>query len=85
VGLVTSVLVGDETALQLGYPAGLTLAGILGLVSGAGALVVLVSMGGAWRQGAWGILGRLHYSLIAVAALYFVWYLSQVNLLGFRF
>jgi hypothetical protein len=85
VGLVISVLVGDETALQFGYPAGLTLAGILALASGARALGVLACTGGAWWGRAWRLVGRLHYTLLAVAAFYFVWYLSQVNLLGFRF
>jgi hypothetical protein len=85
VGLIISVLLGDESAMYFGYPAGLTIAGILALVSGMGAIGVLACSGGAWRQRAWGIVGRLHYTLVAVAALYFVWYLSEVNLLGFRF
>jgi hypothetical protein len=66
--------------MQFGYPAGLTIASILALASSAGALAVLVWIAGAWWQRAWGLLGRLHYTLVAVAALYFVWYLNKVNL-----
>ena len=85
VGLVTIVLLGDESALYFGYPVGLTIAGILALVSSVGAFAVLGCSAGAWWQRAWGLAGRLHYTLVAVAALYFVWYLNEVNLLVLRF
>ena len=39
----------------------------------------------AWRDDYWSVLGRLHYSLIAVAALVFIWIVNYWNLLGFRF
>jgi hypothetical protein len=39
----------------------------------------------AWRDEYWSVLGRLHYSLIAVAALVFIWFVNYWNLLGFRF
>jgi CubicO group peptidase (beta-lactamase class C family) len=78
--LIISVLVGDERTMQFGYPTGLTIAGLLALASSTGALAVLAWIAGAWWQGAWGLLGRLHYTLVAVAALYFVWYLNEVNL-----
>jgi hypothetical protein len=63
----------------------LTIAAILGLVSSAGTLALLVYIAGAWWQRALSIEGRLHYTLVAVAALYFVWYLNEVNLLVFWF
>ena len=85
VGLVVSVLLGDDSAMQFGYPVDLTIAGILALVSSVGAFAVLACSAGAWRQRAWGIAGRLHYTLVAVTALYFVWYLNEVNLLVLRF
>jgi hypothetical protein len=85
VGFVVSVLVGDDSVMQFGYPTGFTIAGILALVSGAGAIALLVCTAGAWRQRSWGIAGRLHYTLVAAAALYFVWYLDEVNLILLRF
>jgi hypothetical protein len=81
IGLVASVLAGDDSALQFGYPAGLTISSILTLVSGAGVIGLLACVVGVWRQRAWGIVARLHYTLVAISALYFVWYLNMVNVL----
>jgi hypothetical protein len=81
VGLVVFVLAGDDSVMQFGYPAGFMVAGALALVSAVGAVALLAFCIGAWRWRAWGLVARLHYTLVAAAALYFVWYLSQVNLL----
>jgi CubicO group peptidase (beta-lactamase class C family) len=35
----------------------------------------------AWRQGYWRIAGRLHYTLVALAAIGFTWFLNNWNLL----
>jgi hypothetical protein len=85
VALVVSVLAGDDAAMQTGYPFGFSLAGGLALLSGLGALALLACAVGAWRQRVWGFVGRAHYTLVAAAAVYFVWYLVQVNLLRLRF
>jgi hypothetical protein len=79
VGFIMSVLVGDDSAMQLGYPTGFTIAGVLALVSGAGAIAMLGSVVGVWRQKAWGIVARLYYTLVTTAAMYFTWYLIEVN------
>jgi CubicO group peptidase (beta-lactamase class C family) len=81
IGLVASVLAGDDSVMQLGYPAGFTLAGILALVSAAGAIALLACALRAWRRRAWGSAGRLHFTLVAAASLYFIWYLNEVNVL----
>lgn len=39
----------------------------------------------AWKQGFWGRMARIHYSLVTLAALAFVWFLNYWNLLGFRY
>lgn len=39
----------------------------------------------AWRSSDWTIWQKLHYSVIAIAALGFIWFLDYWNLLGFRF
>jgi hypothetical protein len=39
----------------------------------------------AWRSRDWTIWQRSHYSLVAIAALGFIWFLDYWNLLGFRF
>ncbi len=39
----------------------------------------------AWRRRFWSLAGRIHYSVIAAAALVFVWFFAYWNLLGFRY
>lgn len=39
----------------------------------------------SWKNRYWGVASRIHYSLMAVAALAFVWFLNYWNLLGFRY
>jgi hypothetical protein len=81
IGLVASVLAGDDSAMQFGYPAGFTVAGALALVSVAGAIGLLACAVGTWRQRAWGIIARLHYTLVTLATLYFIWYLNAIKIL----
>jgi hypothetical protein len=81
VGFIVSVLVGDDSVMVLGYPSGFTVAGILAWVSVAGAICVLAWVAVVWRQRTFGVVSRLHYTLVAMAALYFIWYLSEVNVL----
>ena len=81
VGLIISVLAGDEAAMQLGYPVGFTVAGILAWMSAAGVICLLAWVAVVWRQRKFRVVSRLHFTLVAIAALYFIWYLSQVNVL----
>lgn len=59
------------TALLWSTP---VIAGLVGLMS----LCTLI----AWARGWWRISGRLHYTLVALAGLAFVWFLHHWNLLG---
>jgi hypothetical protein len=36
----------------------------------------------AWNDGYWGVAFRVYYTLATVAAVAFVWFLHQWNLLG---
>jgi CubicO group peptidase (beta-lactamase class C family) len=56
--------------------------GVLGAVLTVGALIYSVL---AWKRSYWGIATRVHYTLVTVAALAFVWFLNYWNLLGWRF
>jgi CubicO group peptidase (beta-lactamase class C family) len=56
--------------------------GVLSAVLTVGALVYGVL---AWKNSYWGIVARVHYTLVTVAALGFVWFLNYWNLLGWRF
>jgi len=39
----------------------------------------------AWKNRYWGVAGRVHYTLVTLAALAFIWWLNYWNLLGFKF
>jgi hypothetical protein len=39
----------------------------------------------AWKDSYWSVWGRIHYSVLAVSTLAFVWWLNYWNLLGFRY
>ena len=56
--------------------------GVLSAVLTVGALIYSVL---AWKRSYWGIATRVHYTLVTVAALAFVWFLNYWNLLGWRF
>jgi CubicO group peptidase (beta-lactamase class C family) len=56
--------------------------GVLAAVLTAGALLYSVV---AWKRSYWGIATRVHYTLVTVAAVAFVWFLTYWNLLGWRF
>jgi CubicO group peptidase (beta-lactamase class C family) len=55
---------------------------LLTVVLTAGALILGIM---AWKEGYWSTIGRLHYSLVLLAALAFIPFLLYWNLLGFRF
>jgi hypothetical protein len=56
--------------------------GVLGAVLTVGSLVYSVL---AWKKSYWGIAARVHYTLVTLAAVAFVWFLNYWNLLGWRF
>ncbi len=57
----------------------------LGVLSAALTVGALVYTGLAWKNSFWGIAGRMYYTLVTVAAVAFVWFLNNWNLLGWRF
>jgi pimeloyl-ACP methyl ester carboxylesterase len=70
--------------LAFGLPAKgapLFLIPLLSAVLTAGLLAFAVL---AWRNGYWSTVGRVHYSLLTLAALAFVWFLRCWDLLSFR-
>jgi len=76
--------------LNLGFPRfGLSLfdrfvfgLGVLSALLTVGVLVYAVL---AWKEKYWSVAFRVYYTLVAVAAVAFVWFLNQWNLLGWRF
>ena len=55
---------------------------------GLGVLAALLTVGAlfycalAWKNGYWGVAFRSYYTLVMVAAVAFVWFQNQWNLLG---
>ena len=47
--------------------------------------VVMMTAKDTQKDRFWGLAGRLHYTLVTVAAVAFVWFLNYWNLLGWRF
>jgi len=76
--------------LNLGFPRfGLSMfdrsmfgLGVLSALLTVGALVYAVL---AWKEKYWSVVFRVYYALVTVAAVAFVWFLNQWNLLGWRF
>jgi CubicO group peptidase (beta-lactamase class C family) len=64
---------------------------IYSIVLGLGVLAAVLTVGAllysvlAWKNGYWGSAARVHYTLVTVAAVAFVWFLNYWNLLGWRF
>jgi hypothetical protein len=67
-----------------GYPLILRLAMLLPLISIVPAAGALIYAALAWRQGFWGLAGRIHYTLVSLAAAVLVWQLDYWHLLGWR-
>ncbi|HEX6711285.1 MAG TPA: serine hydrolase domain-containing protein, partial [Rubrobacter sp.] len=61
------------------------------IVLGVGVLATLLTVVAliysvlAWKDSYWGIAARVHYTLVTIAAVAFVWFLNYWNLLGWRF
>jgi CubicO group peptidase (beta-lactamase class C family) len=64
---------------------------IFKIVLGLGVLSALLTVGAlvyavlAWKDGYWSVAFRAYYTLVTVAAVAFVWFLNQWNLLGWRY
>jgi hypothetical protein len=56
----------------------------IALVATVVMLGVVACVGLAWQRRYWSVLGRLHYTLLALGALAFSWFLNYWNILGFR-
>ncbi len=57
----------------------------IALVASALAITSLAFAMLAWKQRYWSFAGRVHYTIVTLAALAFIWLLNNWNLLGFKF
>jgi hypothetical protein len=83
IGMV--IVLSDTQSIMYGVPPLLPFVLVLPLLAvvltiGALGFTVLV-----WRNRYWGGIGRVHYTLVTLMSLPFIWFLNYWNLLGFRF
>ena len=81
------LLIGASNTSEFGYgipPFFIALPVILLIASGLAVVSVIFTVL-AWKNRYWGLLGRVHYTLVTLVALAFVWWLNNWNLLGFHF
>jgi hypothetical protein len=82
--LVHTLMTVDDSEFIVGVPQRIVNALYIPLATAPGAAVLFLLCCAAWRRKWWGLLGRLHYTGVALAALGFVPFLWYWNLLGFR-
>lgn len=73
------------TDFQVGLPRLLIATIACGTLSGVLSLGVLAFAALAWVKGYWSLTGRVHYSLVAVASLAYLWFCNDWNLIGLRY
>jgi CubicO group peptidase (beta-lactamase class C family) len=84
VALVLAVSTG-EAALLEGFPGFFKAALVLPMISVLLTIVAFAVAVQAWRKGTDGRAGRIHYSLVTLAGVLFLWSMNYWNLLGFHF
>jgi len=83
IGMV--MILSNPTELGYGVPPLLKVALVFPIIATLLAIGTLVFTYLAWKNKYWSGCVRLHYTLVVLAALVFLWFLNYWNLLGFRF
>ncbi len=85
VALLATLMFLGQGAFVSGVPPVVVILYSLPLLSAAFTLVLTIYAVLAWRKHFWSLLARIHYTLVTLAALTFLWFLNFWDLLGFRF
>ena len=81
--IVGNVIWGQQIVFGIPFAYKVTLGlGVLSALLTVGALVYAAL---AWKDRYWGVAFRVYYTLVTVAAVAFVWFMNQWNLLGWRY
>jgi len=83
--MVLAMLLLSTSELQFGVPPELVALFVAPLLTTALTVGLPILGVRAWQDKAWSILGRLHYAVVTLAALVFIWWMAYWNLLGFHF
>ena len=81
--IVGNVMWGEQ--IVFGVPFGYKVVLGLGVLSAMLTVVALFYAVLAWKDRYWGVAFRFYYTLVTVAAVAFVWFLNQWNLLGWQY
>lgn len=74
----------NPTQIVYGYPMALRLGMLLPLIAVLPTVGALLCIAPAWKRGYWGVAGRIHFTLVSVAAAVLIWQLDYWHLLGWR-
>jgi CubicO group peptidase (beta-lactamase class C family) len=77
--------VSDPMEFMFGVPSALKILLILPILSALLTIGALFFVYVGWKNKYWTVCGRVHYTLVVLASLLFLWFLAYWNLLGFRF
>lgn len=75
----------DPMELMFGVPSALKVFLVFPIISAVLTIGALIYTVLAWMRKYWSGCARLHFTLIVLASLIFIWFLNYWNLLGFRF
>jgi len=85
--LMGLVIISAVNQMELIYGIPSSLAGLftIPLIAAILALASALFAALAWKNSYWSFLERIHYTLVTLALLAFIWWLNNWNLLGYRF
>jgi CubicO group peptidase (beta-lactamase class C family) len=79
------MVLSDPMELMYGVPSALKVFLVFPIISAVLTIGVLIYTVLAWKKKYWTGCERLHFTLILLASLIFIWFLNYWNLFGFRF
>ncbi|HYN87917.1 MAG TPA: serine hydrolase domain-containing protein [Ardenticatenaceae bacterium] len=83
--VILVVALGDPELVLYDIPPFLVVALVLASAGTGLTALLLVLAPFVWRERSWGRVARVHYVVVTLAAVTFVWFLTYWNLLGFRY
>ncbi len=75
----------DPMEFMFGVPSALKFLLILPILSAILTIGAIFFAYVGWKNKYWTVCGRVHYTLVVLASLFFLWFLAYWNLLGFHF
>jgi len=83
IGMLSAV--SDPLEFMFGVPSALKILLMLPILSALLTIGALFFVYVGWKNKYWTVCGRVHYTFVVLASLFFLWFLAYWNLLGFHF